>query len=369
MSPRHWPAAIALRIAAWRFRPDRADYYEYLADLMAQTGGRKTLRDLFADDAARHGPRTPRGRLAAHWLARYQESGGDLGVTFEDTLPEEDVLLIRVGQRAGAGAFEQALYDLAKLTRLVDEASRSFVATTLVGLLALLIALMAIAAVPLFTVPKLKQTFTLPPEYLYPLTRRLYALAAGIDAYALSVGVVLIAIAYLGVWSLRSLVGPLRQRLDEWAIWRLYRDLQGVRFLSSLATLLRRRGNVSTQLREALALQGAGAGPWLRWHVDAMLARVDAGQVGAATFDTGIVDADTFWYLRDMIDTRGLDDGLQRASDRIERRTLGRVARRAALLRWVLLLGALGMLMGLALWHVAVIQEMKSALTSFYAGR
>jgi type II secretory pathway component PulF len=369
MIPRRWLHALRLAWAAWRFRPARADYYEYLADLMAQTGGRKTLRDLFADDATRHGPRTARGLLAAHWLARYQESGGDLGASFERTLPDEDVLLIRIGQRAGAGAFEQALYDLAKLTRLVDEARRSFVATTTVGLLALLIALLAIAAIPLFTVPRLKQTFTLPTEYLYPLTRRLYALADTIGAYALSAAVGLVAVGYLGVWSLHSLVGPLRQRLDQWAIWRLYRDLQGVRFLSSLATLLRRRGNVSTQLREALALQGAGAGPWLRWHVDAMLARVDAGQVGAATFDTGIVDVETFWYLRDMIDTRGLDDGLQRASDRIERRTLGRVARRAAFLRWVLLLGALGLLMSLALWHVAVIQEMKGALTSFYAGR
>lgn len=369
MTPQHWPQTMRLAWAAWRFRPVRADYYEYLADLMAQTGGRKTLRDLFADDAIRHGPRTARGRLAAHWLARYQESGGDLGASFERTLPDEDVLLIRIGQRAGAGAFEQALYDLAKLTRLVDEARRSFVATTTVGLLAVLIALLAIAAIPLFTVPRLKQTFTLPTEYLYPLTRRLYGFADTIDAYALSAGIGLVAVVYLGVWSLHSLVGPLRQRLDRWAIWRLYRDLQGVRFLSSLATLLRRRGNVSTQLREALALQGAGAGPWLRWHVDAMLARVDAGQVGAATFDTGIVDAETFWYLRDMIDTRGLDDGLQRASDRIERRTLGLVARRAAFLRWVLLLGALGLLMSLALWHVAVIQEMKGALTSFYAGR
>ncbi len=369
MSVANWASRVQLFLAARRFRPQRADYYEYLADLMVQTGGRKTLRDLFADDARRHGPDTVRGKLAAHWLARYQEGGGDLAATFQGSLPPDDILLIRVGQRAGAGALERAFVDLAKLTRLVDAARRTVVATTIVGVLAMLVALAGIAAVPLFTVPRLQQTFILPAEYLRPLTRQLYALADFIGAYALSSAAVLVTLAYLSVWSLHGLVGPLRRRLDEVGVWRLYRDFQGVRFLSALATVLRQRGNVTTSLRDALHLQASGAGRWLRWHIDAMLARIDAGEIGAGTFDTGVVDRDTYWYLRDMIDTRGLDDGLQRASERIERRTLGAVAKRAAMLRWLMLLTAVGVLMGLSFWHVAVVQEMKQALINFHAGR
>ena len=61
---------LLLRLDAWRFRPGRADYYEYLADLIEGTQGRKSLRDVFEDDARRYGVDTERGRLAGEWGGR-----------------------------------------------------------------------------------------------------------------------------------------------------------------------------------------------------------------------------------------------------------------------------------------------------------
>jgi len=278
-------SAGSLRVAgaAWRFRPMRADYYDYLADVMEASSGRKTLRDIFLDDARRYG-RHPRGVLSGHWARRYQEGGGDLYETFRSTLPDDDLVLIRMAQRGGAGALEQTLRDVAAVTRLVEETRRTLAGTLAVALAAVLVTFAMIVAVPLFTVPRLKRAFGMvPDEFTGGLTRKLYAFAEFIQAN-LFLSVLLLGVAiYFVAWSMPNLTGRFRRLLDRCFVWRLYRDLQGIGFLAALATMVKRRGNVSTALREALDLQVDGATPWRRWHLEQMIANIDDGRVGSST--------------------------------------------------------------------------------------
>ena len=112
--------ALALHLDAWQFRAQRADYYSYLAHLLADVDGRKTLHDVFEDDVYRYGRSTVRGRLAAHWLERYRQTGGDLHGTWDDTLPASEVALLRAAQDAGAGALPATLRDLARAAQPVS---------------------------------------------------------------------------------------------------------------------------------------------------------------------------------------------------------------------------------------------------------
>lgn len=354
--------------AARQFRAQRADYYEYLADVMAQGDGRRTLRTIFDDDARRYGRRRARGVLSAHWSHQFQQCGGDLLRTFSGTLPAEDLVPMAVAQRAGAGALEAALRDLAGATRLADQARAVFTGTVAAGVVALAVAVGAVLAMPFFTVPRLKQVFIAVPEDFWGATaRRLFWLSDAVAAHALPVALSVAALAGVLGWSLAHLTGAWRARLDDWFIWRLYRDFQGMRFLALLAVTVRQRGHVDTRLRDALAVQLPGASAWKAWHLDRMIARIDRGHVGASTFETGLLDDDTRWFLADMIDARGMDTALQLARARVEHRTLRIVAARAALLRWTLLLGAVGVLVTLALWHVATIDELRRAMSQFYA--
>jgi type II secretory pathway component PulF len=358
------------RLAAVSFRKDRADYYDYLADVMEGTGGRKTLRDVFRSDAERYGRRHRRGILSHHWADQHQEVGGDLYDTFRGTLPDDDLVLIRMGQRGGAGALEQTLRDVAAVTRVIELARSTFIRTAAVGLVAIMVMVVTIMAIPGFTVPRLQQAFgMLPPEFVGKQASRLYALAGFVETYALTLLMSTVGLAWLIGWSLPNLVGPVRRWLDERLIWRLYRDFQGIRFLASLATLVKKRGNVSPGLRDVLEVQTIGANPWQRWHIEQMIARIDDGQVGSATFDTGMVDRETLWFLTDLIATRGMDDALVRARARVETRAVHDVARKAALARWAMLLVAVAVLFGILFWHFAVVNEMRMAMTRFYSSR
>jgi len=95
--------ALGLWWAAQQFRKHRADFYEYLADIVEAVEGRKTIKPILITYAARHGHHTARGRLAAHWAVRIEDSG-DLGDALADTMPTFDVMMITLLQRIGGAA-------------------------------------------------------------------------------------------------------------------------------------------------------------------------------------------------------------------------------------------------------------------------
>lgn len=345
------------------FRARRADYYEYLSVLLGSLDGRRSLHDVFAADARRHGPRTVRGQLSDHWARQFRECGGDLGQTFAGTLPDDDVALLRAAQLAGAGALGPALDDVARTVRLLERAQTGVVGALSGALVAAMALLVVLLAVPLHTVPTLQAAFAgVPPELWGSKTRLLFGLADIVRAWL----PVLLALAVTGLIgvaaSLPHYTGPGRLRLDGWLWWRIYRDFHGIRFLALLATLIAPRGNVGAPLRDALLAQLPGASRWKVWHLNRMLERVDDGVVGALTFQTGLLDAQTYWFLDDMTAIHGLAPGLVRTRERIEARLLAQVLRRAMALRWAALGSVLAALFGLVFWHYAVVDELRRAL-------
>lgn len=353
-----------------RFGPLRADYYEYLAALMEHGDGRKTLRDIFDDDARRYGRRTLRGGLSARWAHRYRESGGDLRQTFRATLPDDDVALLRAAQLAGAGALMAALQDAAHTARLIDQARGAFISAMFAAGVACCVAFLILLATPMYTVPELKKTFlVLPPEYWGERTRSLFWLADVLGRHLFFVCGLLVLILAMVLWTLPNLTGRLRGWLDTCFVWRLYRDFHGIRFLALLSAMVRQRGNVGTPLRDALLAQLPGASAWKAWHLNRMLVLLDDGVVGADTFHTGLLDRETRWFLADMMSVHGVDAGLARVRQRMEGRVMRDVLRRALALRWAVLLFAVAILMVMAFWHFGVIDELRRALQSYYAAR
>ncbi|MDR7948998.1 hypothetical protein [Achromobacter aegrifaciens] len=360
---------LSLRLDALRFRAGRADYYEYLADLVEGTQGRKNLRDVFEDDARRHGEDTVRGRLSRHWAGMYLEAGGDLGVAWTDTLPSSECVLLSCVQEEG-GDLSAALRDVARAVRLASDAWLALVSAAAAGLAAAAVAFALLCAIPFFSVPRLQQVFqAVPAEEYGRMTRALFALSQGLRQWLALWLVLLLGLALLCLWSLPRYTGAARSRLDRWLLWRLYRDFHAIRFLALLAVLVRQHGAADTRLRRALAVQARDTVPWMHAHLLDMLGRIDGGQTGPEIFGTGLLDADTWWYMADMMDALGMEAGLAQVRLRVESRLLARVRRQASVLRWALLLTSVVGVLGITLWHYAVIDELRQALTNFYASQ
>jgi hypothetical protein len=352
------------------FSRARGDYYEYLADMVEGLQGRKTLRDLFDDDAHRYGNRSVRGRLARRWSQALEASGGDLAMAWKGSMPPAELALVHAAQDCGASALTTALRDLARAARVMQESTTTFRDAVMAGLAALAVALALAWAVPYLTVPRLQAVFdAVPPPYYGRTTRGLFAFA---EVSRLSLPAIMACAAggiWVLLWSLPNLTGPLRTRLDRWSVWRLYRDVNAIRFLAMLAVLVSQQGNAGMRLRSALTVQAAHAGPWLAWHIDTMVSRIDAGMVGPDSLDTGLMDRRVWWYLSDMVSAHGMACGLARAVTRVESRALRQMRREAQAWRWTLLLGAVMAVVGLALWHYAAVDDLRRAMTNVYAAR
>jgi len=75
--------------AARKFARQRADWYEYLADMTEDTQGQRTILNILDSDAQRYG-RSARGILSAHWAHKIVETG-EIGKTLHGTLPAKEV--------------------------------------------------------------------------------------------------------------------------------------------------------------------------------------------------------------------------------------------------------------------------------------
>lgn len=359
--------ALCMRYAAWRFKSYRADYYDYLSDLIRATAGTKTLLSIFQDDANRYAATSVRGKLSAHWAQRFPRVGGDLFATWAGSLPIEDLVAIQAAQYAGAGALIQTLRQLSVVVRVTDHARQTFTQTILVGVVSLFVALASVLLIPFFTVPRLLLTFaSLPAQYYGPMTQSLLSTSDWLHQFWWLVAAIVLASIWATLWSLPNLTGPLRRWLDRWAIWRLYRVVQSVRFLSLLAVLLQPRGNISVRLKESLVIQQAGATLWLSMHINAMLSRIDAGFEAIDALGTGLIDEQTWWYFTDTVRTLGLDMGLQRTCERLMSHTVSRLSTQAMAIRWGLLLCSVCIVLAIAFWHVRVFEELRQGLSLYY---
>jgi|688.fasta_scaffold36031_3 type II secretory pathway component PulF len=357
-----------LKYLAWRFRSQRADYYQYLADLIDGTGGTKTLFSIFQDDAQRMRKRNCRGALSQVWLERYPLVGGDLFATWFGSIPLEDLIAIQNAQSTGAQALVSTLRKLSEMCRLLDRAKSMFVQTALVGFVALLVAIGAVMSIPIYTAEHLARVFSAVPVELYgQWTNALQLCATWLRALWLLALLVLLGMVLGVVWSLPNGVGVWRRKLDHFGVWLLYRRLHSIRFLSLLRVLLDRRGSAGTRLRHALTLQARHVSPWLDWHLQRMLQGIDQGCSVIEALDTGLIDSDIWWYFVDMVCTLGLDTALERTGERLASKSLHSIHKQAIFLRWILLFCALAIVLGVLFWHFQVFDELRYALTIHYA--
>lgn len=143
--------------------------------------------------------------------------------------------------------------------------------------------------------------------------------------------------------------------------------MHSIRFLSLLSLLLRQRGHLGTRLREALATQKKGATPWLRWHLDLMMTRLDAGMPATMAMNTGLIDRQTWWYFTDMVQAVGLDEGMERTQGHLETLAVARLRRQALALRWLLLIGSMLAVLAIGWLHYRVMDELRLSLSLQFA--
>jgi type II secretory pathway component PulF len=363
---------FAVRSAASRFRKRRAGYYEWLAQRLESSKGNAKLFEIFERDAQRY-PKNPRGILSAHWAAVFSANGGNLADTWEGTLPDDDVTVIRINQNAGDEALMSSLKDIARVAQLNDEVQGAVRATMMVALIGVLAAVVMFTLFPVAAAGKLIEIYGFIPLSEWGKRARAFTehgqwVRANGLYLVLAVGV---ALTYVH-WTMHNLVGPVRDRLDRTIVlYRLMRDLKGALFLSTMATLTRKRGNIQFTLKESLdVFVQSTKSNWMRWRVQQVVDRIDAaGATDVEPFNTNLLSSDMYYFLRDTVETRGFSDGFAETGQYVEKSVVKDLLKSLMFWRWVLLGISAGSVIYMTGWVMSIPYEMKSTMQNYMGSR
>lgn len=364
------PASV--RRAARSFRKNRAHYYEHVAGKLKASRGNMKVLQLFETDAERY-PNHPRGILSAYWRDVYSNNGANLADAWQGTLPDDEVSIIRISQDAGDGALLTALQDVSRIAKLTDKVKWAVIGTLAAGLIGILIALVMATLYPMYAAAELTKQFGfVPVEHWGPKGKAFVAHAERVKLYGIYFVVLLgLAIGYVQ-WTINNLTGSAREYLDQKvSLYKVIRDIKGALFLSTMATLTRKRGNVMFTLRESLSTFGASVkSPWMRWRVQQVVDGIDAtGGVGSDAFNTNLLSKDMFYFLRDTQEQIGFAEGFEETGKYVESTILDGVLLRMTVYRWVLLGIGLATVVTIVGWQGAVIYEMKSTMQTYFTSQ
>lgn len=333
---------LEVRYAAHVFRSKRSEYYRHVANIIEATKGKKKILQIFHDDAERYKGK-PRGRLSRHWAQMFTHYGGRYGKVFEGTLPDDEVMLIRlIQQKGGDDILPEGLRDLADTTALIRKA-RDIVKMAVWGFFfPLLITVVVLAGLPLFTVPQFRDIAgDLPPEQYPPKIQTLFGLSDFLSDNTLTLAVAVLIGLGTVIYTLPRVKGRLRTVLNsKWLfVWATHRDFEAVKFLSNLSLVIKTRGSKSEPLKDALNHLRNGAGPWKADLIDRMSENLlHRGMKLHNVFKVGLLDKEVQDDLEDMIIARGLNEALEYIRPRLEDMIVKKLEKRCKRFMWIMIL-------------------------------
>lgn len=356
--------------AARAFHKNRAEYYSYVANVLRSSAGLIKILQIFENDSQRY-KGTPRGTLSVLWHERYSDNGGNLADALDGTLPEDELAIVRVAQNAGVDALIVAFDDIGRIAKLSDKVRKETLGTLLAGILGITIAVLMLTAFPVFSVGALRSAYDfLPLSWWGKSGKAFVAYAEWIKTYIILV-VVFVGILVAAInWSLPNLVTPVREWLDERIVlYRVIRDLKGAMFLSTMATLTRKRAGVMFTLKQSLEIFSESAKtPWLKWRINQVIEGADAsGAIGVDAFNTGLINKEMYFFLEDMQRAKGFAEGFEATGLYVESTVLESIIKRMTVYRWAMLISAVLVAVSMFAWQFRVIHEMKSAMSLYIA--
>ncbi|SDR54361.1 hypothetical protein SAMN05443245_7410 [Paraburkholderia fungorum] len=330
------PVQERMRVATWRFRKVRENFYRETRLDVAVKGlrNRETLLERLTTLEQRN-----RSRKTLVWpvfqaIARRMRAGDDFALAIRPFIPTDEYALLEL---AGSSTREDAAVRGLELAEMAANAKRVLSGTTSTQL-----------AYPAFLLVYLYSFCMLFGGAIFPQVRDVRPLedwpGAGQVLYAfdtfcyeywwLSAAIVVGAV-FSYVSSLRRWTGEMRNRLDAAPLmWRNRRDLRAALLIVSLSGLF----DSGLTLRAALDRLTRTADPWLRWHLNRMSRRLtETPDEPMRALDTGIFSES---IVDTITDAAGRDQFVQAIKD-LGRDSLSRVVenvrRNAKITHYVLL--------------------------------
>lgn len=269
------------------------------------------------------------------------ESGKPLSIALERWVPDQEVQLIRAGERSGdlTGAFKDAIKIIQAKSQIMSAVLGGLIyPIVLGGFSCILLYQIANNMVPQFA-------RIIPPEHWTGATAVLREIADFVNTKGVYS---LIGLFFVLVWVMWSLPNMHRTRvrkiLDRIPPWSIYRTLHGSTFLLNVAVMLR----AGIRVQEILTMISHTGSPWLKSRVGAALNGITQGEnLGEALHMSGynFPDERSVQFLRLLSNQSGFDDRLGAFADRWLVKSISNVKAASQILLYIGISATAGLLM------------------------
>jgi hypothetical protein len=261
-------ANVLLGFQVWMAAKDlhkrRADfYYDLGATLQDRVPLVTTLRKYEMRARYRHPGTAP---MYMEMLKGLQT--GSLSNALRAIASPVELTLIDATQASGDSSMAEGLLFMSQTVEKTDKMLATIRKALVYPIALLMVFALMLTGFSLSAVPMLAEL--MPPSKWPPLGKLLYTVSNVVAHQGVWIAAGLVLSFTLFIYSLGRWTGPVRQRLDRYFPYSVYRDYSGSLMLISISSMM--RSGVS--LRSALERSMKFSSPWLRWHLRKILSNL-----------------------------------------------------------------------------------------------
>jgi len=289
------------------------------------------------------------------------ELGRPLSSVLENWVPDQEVQLIRAGERSGdmVGVLKSAIRVIEAKGQIV----KSVIAGTMYPVILMVIVAILLYQISTNMVPQFARI--LAPEQWTGAAVILRTIANFVTEYGLISIAVLIGLMGWTFWSLPRLHKTrFRLFLDKIPPWSIYRMLHGSTFLLNIAVMLR----AGIGVQEILVMMSRKSSPWLRSRIQAALHGIRDGKrnLGSALYLAGhnFPDKRYVRLLRVIADQDGFDQKLANFGERWLNKAIDGIKTASGIVLGVSLAVAGGLIMLILAGVMSIQQLAQTALAN-----
>jgi type II secretory pathway component PulF len=316
------------------FKKDRANFYKDLAESMkAEPSTRITT---FLTRYAERYPKEPVGKLAAHWLNAYREEGS-FAEAIRGTVPDDDIGAIAISEKAGD--LKAGLLALSDVIAGLDKTKEAMLTVFMSSILVFIVLQFYVGFYSFNIIPKIESGIPhgMSIYDVGPVASFMHNMSYSVRTlWPLWFASIFFTVG-LSTWAVPNYIGPMRPWLDRHVLhFQLYREFRAAQFLTTLSTITQVINNTVLPVPQALQRMAADATPWVRWHIERILANMEHNTQGKGeNFATGMVSKAMEYRMIDIAEYADMSDMLDQVGKTILKRTPAQMEKRAQRIQFI----------------------------------
>jgi len=229
------------------------------------------------------------------------------GVVFADALrnwaPDAEVMLINAGERSGD--IERGLQEAVFVNESLSRIKSAVIGAVSYPMVLFFILMGLYMLFALMILPKIESL--MPVDQWPPLSQHMHTVLTIIRVYGLYILVVVAGALAAVLFSMPYFTGPVRNVLDRYYPYSIYRVIAGSGFLVGLSAML----EAGVKMRDALEQLRGNANPYVTWHINKILQSLSRGESSGSALDTGMFNDETSISLEIFGDSGAFEESMK----------------------------------------------------------